>query len=81
VLTDFGLSKVTEGLNKAAGSSTSNAGAGTLRWKAPELFRTSTSGTVTLASDVWAFGCTAYQVYPLFFRASFIFSNSDVRSS
>lgn len=64
VLTDFGLSKVVEDLNTAAGSSTTTVGAGSLRWKAPELLKIpmSESVNVTLASDVWAFGCTTYQL-------------------
>jgi serine/threonine protein kinase len=61
VLTDFGLSKVIEDVNRA-GSSTSNRGAGALRWKAPELLGIHLI-PVTPASDVWAFGCTAYQVF------------------
>ena len=69
VLTDFGLSKVVEKLSRSAGSSTST-GAGALRWKAPELLR---GGKVTLASDIWAFGCTSFEVLFTFHIWSFAY--------
>ena len=62
MLADFGLSKVIEDLNEVNMSSTSTACAGTLRWKAPELVETDSNNGVTLASDIWALGCTIYEV-------------------
>ena len=60
VLSDFGLSKIIEDL---AGPSdyTSDSCAGPLRWLAPE-FMQDESRCPQLASDVWSFACTAYEV-------------------
>ena len=68
VLTDFGLSRVTESMGPT-GNTTSSA-AGSIRWQAPELFLELNYDAPlpimlkrrTKASDVWAFGCTVYEV-------------------
>ena len=70
MLTDFGLAKVIEELAGPTGNTTS-MGAGCVRWQAPELITdTRSDGGVdapkpsspTRGSDVWSFGCTAYEV-------------------
>ena len=73
MLTDFGLAKVIEELAGPTGNTTSTC-AGSVRWQAPELiFDTGSEqdddmgdapkpSSPTPASDVWSFGCTAYEV-------------------
>ncbi|KAF9550051.1 kinase-like protein [Agrocybe pediades] len=63
VLSDFGLSKVVEDLGRPTGFTLSNpdVAAGPLRWQAPE-FLESDDEPATLASDVWSFACTAYEL-------------------
>ncbi|KAJ7198994.1 kinase-like domain-containing protein, partial [Mycena pura] len=64
VLSDFGLSR---SLERPTGYTTSiYSVAGSLSWSSPELirpwFHPEESCIKTLASDVWAFGCTVYEV-------------------
>jgi len=62
VLTDFGLSQVIEELIGPTGNTTSPA-QGAFRWMAPELvLDDSLTLQLTFSSDVWSFGCTAYEV-------------------
>ncbi|EDR03980.1 uncharacterized protein LACBIDRAFT_306303 [Laccaria bicolor S238N-H82] len=73
MLTDFGLAKVIEELAGPTGNTTSSC-AGSVRWQAPELiFDTGSDqddymgdapkpSSPTPASDVWSFGCTAYEI-------------------
>ncbi|KAJ7585351.1 kinase-like domain-containing protein [Mycena floridula] len=58
VVTDFGLARVLQDL-LPTGFSTSSF-AGSIPWQAPELF--SGGQRKTLASDVWALGCTVYEL-------------------
>lgn len=61
VLCDFGLSQVVEDLGKRpAGLTVSNPSVGPLRWQAPEL--SDDDAPMTRESDVWSFGCTAFEV-------------------
>ena len=68
VLSDFGLAH-NLGKTDKSGLTTSSI-SGSLRWLAPELFprldggqaKTQTETQRTKASDVWAFGCTVYEV-------------------
>ncbi|KAJ7264179.1 kinase-like domain-containing protein [Mycena rebaudengoi] len=64
VLSDFGLSRT---LERPTGYTTSTySAAGSLNWLSPELirhwFHTEEPCVKTLASDVWAFGCTVYEL-------------------
>jgi serine/threonine protein kinase len=65
VLSDFGLSRT---LERRTGYTTSTySAAGSLNWLSPELvrsqwFQTPEARLKTLASDVWAFACTDYEV-------------------
>jgi serine/threonine protein kinase len=68
VLTDFGLSVIVEDPNTPGERGST---AGTLRWKAPELFAIFSSKST--ASDVWGFGCTTYEV-PIFFNTFLVSS-------
>ncbi|PPR05804.1 hypothetical protein CVT26_010154 [Gymnopilus dilepis] len=58
---DFGLSKVLEDLGCPSGFSLSNPGIGPLRWLAPELMEDDEQPAIP-ASDVWSFGCTAFEL-------------------
>jgi serine/threonine protein kinase len=59
-LADFGLSWAVD----PRGNPTMTIGAGALRWQAPEVLQA--DGLVyegyTLAGDIYALGCTAYEV-------------------
>ncbi|KAJ7494311.1 kinase-like domain-containing protein [Mycena galericulata] len=64
VLTDFGLSRT---LERHTGYTTSTyPAAGSLYWSSPELirpwFQIEETRVKTLASDVWAFACTVYEL-------------------
>ncbi|KAJ7933917.1 kinase-like domain-containing protein [Mycena leptocephala] len=64
VLSDFGLSRT---LEWCTGYTTSTySAAGSLNWLSPELirfwFQTQGARVKTLASDVWAFACTVYEL-------------------
>ncbi|KAJ7913021.1 kinase-like domain-containing protein [Mycena leptocephala] len=64
VLSDFGLSRT---LERNTGYTTSTySTAGSLNWLSPELirlwFQTEEARVKTLASDVWAFACTVYEL-------------------
>lgn len=64
VLSDFGLSQV---IGDLVGSSTSTTStiAGSIRWQAPELVLEDENSQImqlSFSSDIWAFGCTAYEV-------------------
>ncbi|KAJ7865483.1 kinase-like domain-containing protein [Mycena olivaceomarginata] len=64
VLSDFGLSRT---LGQHTGYTTSTcSAAGSLNWSSPELIRswlqTEEAHVKTLASDVWAFACTVYEL-------------------
>ena len=61
VLCDFGLSQVVEDLGRPTGFTLSNPDIGPVRWQAPE-FLEGEDEPATLASDVWSFGCTAFEV-------------------
>lgn len=63
VLTDFGLSKVIEDKTCPSGNTTGST-PGAIRWQAPESFNDidSDSARYALASDVWSFSCTIYEV-------------------
>jgi serine/threonine protein kinase len=69
VLSDFGLSKVIDELAEPTGLTTSGHG-GNVRWIAPELLVDQAEeegfegsyASLTWKSDVWSFGCVAYEV-------------------
>jgi len=60
-LCDFGLSQVIEDLAGPTGFTPSNPDVGPLRWQAPE-FLEGDDEHPTPASDVWSFGCTAFEL-------------------
>ncbi|KAF8896753.1 kinase-like domain-containing protein [Gymnopilus junonius] len=60
-ISDFGLSNVLEELGRPTGYTLSNPGIGPLRWLAPELMEHDEQPAMP-ASDVWSFGCTAYEL-------------------
>lgn len=63
-LGDFGLVSVIE--SQFATTATSGATQGTVRWMAPELldhgWLTQTDSQTHTASDIYAFGCTIFEV-------------------
>ncbi|PPR04154.1 hypothetical protein CVT24_010714 [Panaeolus cyanescens] len=61
VLCDFGLSNVIEGLGRPEGMTLSSPDFGPLRWQGPE-FMDEDYEQATLASDVWSYGCTAFEL-------------------
>lgn len=61
VLSDFGLSKVMEDLIGPTGFTPSNPEVGPLRWQAPEFLEDETCRP-SLFTDIWSFGCTAYEL-------------------
>lgn len=61
VLSDFGLSQVIEDLVGPTGYTPSSPEVGPLRWQAPE-FVEDEECQLGLETDVWSFGCTAYEV-------------------
>ncbi|KIM37613.1 hypothetical protein M413DRAFT_448407 [Hebeloma cylindrosporum] len=61
VLCDFGLSQVVEDLGRPTGFTLSNPDTGPVRWQAPEFLEGEVE-PATLASDVWSFGCTAFEL-------------------
>jgi len=64
VLTDFGLSQVIEDLIGPSGNTTTTV-PGSIRWQAPEIVLDDENNQkvqLTFNSDVWSFGCTAYEV-------------------
>jgi serine/threonine protein kinase len=62
-LGDFGLSHMV--CDETLWMTSASVAPGTVRWMAPELL-TGTQPTVTLASDVWAFGMSALVIQTLF---------------
>ncbi|KAF7360945.1 Kinase-like protein [Mycena sanguinolenta] len=58
-LTDFGLTKLVDPENVS--SSDAAEPRGSTRWMAPELFENSSPPTT--ASDIWAFGCVACEIW------------------
>jgi serine/threonine protein kinase len=63
MLADFGLSRVVAEVSTGLTTSSSR---GSYRWMAPELFGGVESQVVvlvTVASDVWAFGCLCVEVW------------------
>ena len=63
-LCDFGLSQVVEDLGRPTGLTLSNPDVGPLRWQPPEflLADIDIDELATLTSDVWSYGCTAFEV-------------------
>ncbi|KAF9043328.1 kinase-like domain-containing protein [Panaeolus papilionaceus] len=61
VLCDFGLSEVMEDLGRPAGMTLSNPDFGPLRWQAPEFMKEDDE-PATPSSDVWSYGCTAFEL-------------------
>jgi len=59
-LADFGLSFVYE--SKTLATASREAVIGTVPWSAPELLNPEVPGPNTTASDVYALGCTMYEV-------------------
>jgi len=60
-LCDFGLSQVVEDLGRPTGFTLSNPDVGPIRWQAPE-FLDGEDEAASLLSDVWSFGCTAFEL-------------------
>ncbi|KAF8154936.1 kinase-like domain-containing protein [Crassisporium funariophilum] len=60
-LCDFGLSQVIEDLGRPAGMTLSNPDVGPLRWQAPEFLEDDDEPAM-LTSDVWSYGCTAFEL-------------------
>ncbi|KAJ3517678.1 hypothetical protein NLJ89_g352 [Agrocybe chaxingu] len=57
---DFGLSQLVEDLGRPTGFTLSNQDVGPLRWQAPEYLEE--EGPARTTSDVWSFGCTAFEL-------------------
>ncbi|KXN87373.1 hypothetical protein AN958_08895 [Leucoagaricus sp. SymC.cos] len=58
ILTDFGISR----FHATDLTSTSSGDSGTIRWMAPELVAEDGTIRTTKESDIWAFGCTCFEV-------------------
>ncbi|KDR73275.1 hypothetical protein GALMADRAFT_72592 [Galerina marginata CBS 339.88] len=61
VLSDFGLSQVVEDLGRPTGYTLSNPDFGPIRWQPPEFLENDEEPAMP-TSDVWSFGCTAYEL-------------------
>lgn len=61
VLCDFGLASFVLASDLASGLTTTQSIRGSIRYMSPEL-HLADEPKHTLASDVWAWGCTAYEV-------------------
>jgi len=61
-LCDFGLSQVIEDLGRPTGLTLSNPDVGPLRWQPPEFLLADIDEPATLTSDVWSYGCTAFEL-------------------
>ncbi|KAG8914874.1 hypothetical protein FRC01_003880, partial [Tulasnella sp. 417] len=61
VLGDFGLASLMQDSDTSSGLTTSRTAKGSLRYMSPEL-HLEDDARPTLASDVWAWGCTAFEV-------------------
>ncbi|KAK7026373.1 kinase domain-containing protein [Favolaschia claudopus] len=59
-IADFGLSIIVNAMTLRVTTSTIANRGGTARYHAPELFRE--TGVKTFASDIYAFGCVAYEI-------------------
>ncbi|KAG8931427.1 hypothetical protein FRC01_001320 [Tulasnella sp. 417] len=62
VLGDFGLASLMQESDTSSGLTTSRTPKGSLRYMSPEL-HLEEDARPTLASDVWAWGCTAFEIY------------------
>ncbi|KDQ59255.1 hypothetical protein JAAARDRAFT_33978 [Jaapia argillacea MUCL 33604] len=66
VLSDFGLSRVVQDLGGSPSGNTTGSLAGSVRWAAPELLESGEDEDSlprhTLATDIWAFACTAFEL-------------------
>ncbi|KIO21078.1 hypothetical protein M407DRAFT_42006, partial [Tulasnella calospora MUT 4182] len=60
-LCDFGLASLADMSGASSGLTTSQSMKGSIRYMSPELML-ETDGKHTLASDVWAWACTAFEV-------------------
>ncbi|KAF9460081.1 kinase-like domain-containing protein [Collybia nuda] len=82
VLSDFGLSKVIEDLVGPTGYTPSSPEVGPLRWQAPE-FVEDEKCKLGLETDVWSFGCTAYELLtnytPYYYRTKDALIMRDMR--
>lgn len=77
-LSDFGLAKIPQ--DGFGSRFSSNGVTGTIRWMGPELFpdiRSTDSiiPTRTLSSDIWALGCTLYEVRRQALRSPRVYNN------
>ncbi|KAG8971262.1 hypothetical protein FRC05_011361 [Tulasnella sp. 425] len=61
VLCDFGLASIVNDAQASSGLTTSRSLKGSVRYMSPELV-SETETKQTLASDVWAWACTAFQI-------------------
>jgi serine/threonine protein kinase len=60
-LSDFGLSQFLDKMAAYPGNTTTMGGS--VRWQAPELLLNDEGPmSLTTSSDIWAFGCTSYEV-------------------
>ncbi|KIO17707.1 hypothetical protein M407DRAFT_84706, partial [Tulasnella calospora MUT 4182] len=62
VLCDFGVSSFIQESGAASGLTTSKSIKGSARYMSPELFPEEGNPKHTLQSDVWAWGCTVFEV-------------------
>ncbi|TFK31105.1 kinase-like domain-containing protein [Crucibulum laeve] len=60
-LCDFGLSKVIEDMGRPSGYTLTQPDVGPLRWQAPEFLEHEDTPLLP-SSDIWSFGCTAYEL-------------------
>lgn len=78
LLSDFGLAGLVDEIAGQEKNTTTTAGS--LRWQAPELLcmeEEDLDGTKTLASDIWAFACTVFEVCT--FKFTWRFSDETMK--
>ncbi|KXN92795.1 hypothetical protein AN958_04722 [Leucoagaricus sp. SymC.cos] len=76
VLADFGASIIS---TITPGTTTRADFTGTPNWMAPELLTADVIPPPTLASDMWAFGCTCYEVLAPVLMLTFMSNSSAVK--
>ncbi|KAJ8079003.1 hypothetical protein PM082_013290 [Marasmius tenuissimus] len=62
-ITDFGFARVIDNQSLAALSDTSIHQSTSVRWFAPELFKSGTKAAMSPDSDIYSFGCVCYEIY------------------
>jgi len=62
-IADFGTSRIVTSTGTAPSDEWASNVAGSFRWMAPEHFSPEKCFCLSLATDIWALGCTLYEMY------------------